>query len=206
VLSRVGLALLAVQQGDVAVAEEQYAALQPLQGTIEWVIVGDRLLGLLALRRGGLEKAMGHFEAALTFCRKAGYRPELAWTCYDYAEGLLQGNRPDALEKARSLLDEALATTRELGMRPLMERAFTLREGAELQPPRAPAYPDGLSQREVEVLRLLARGLSNPQIAQELVISRKTAARHVSNIFAKTGVANRTEAGAYAARVGLLSW
>ena len=65
------------------------------------------------------------------------------------------------------------------------------------------AAPDGLSAREVEVLRLIAAGRSNQQIADELVISLNTVARHVSNIFDKTGVANRAEAAAYALRRGL---
>jgi DNA-binding CsgD family transcriptional regulator/pimeloyl-ACP methyl ester carboxylesterase len=73
--------------------------------------------------------------------------------------------------------------------------------------PRIPAdrtsAPDGLSAREVEVLRLLAQGKSNAQIADELVISQNTVIRHVSNIFAKTGVANRTEAASFATRNGL---
>jgi DNA-binding CsgD family transcriptional regulator/pimeloyl-ACP methyl ester carboxylesterase len=62
---------------------------------------------------------------------------------------------------------------------------------------------EGLSVREVEVLRLLARGKSNAQIADELVISPNTVNRHVSNIYAKTGAANRAEAASYATRNGL---
>ena len=50
-----------------------------------------------------------HLEDALSFCRKAGYRPELAWTCCDYADTLLQRNEPGDREKAMSLLDESLA-------------------------------------------------------------------------------------------------
>jgi DNA-binding NarL/FixJ family response regulator len=69
--------------------------------------------------------------------------------------------------------------------------------------PGANALPDGLSVREVEVLRLVAAGKSNPQIADELVISLNTVQRHVSNILAKTGLANRTEAASYATRNGL---
>jgi DNA-binding CsgD family transcriptional regulator/pimeloyl-ACP methyl ester carboxylesterase len=65
------------------------------------------------------------------------------------------------------------------------------------------APPDGLSAREVEVLRLIAAGRSNPQIADELVISLNTVQRHVSNILAKTGLSNRTEAASYATRNGL---
>jgi len=61
----------------------------------------------------------------------------------------------------------------------------------------------GLSQREVEVLRLLAAGRSNQQIADELVISVNTVIRHVANIFDKTGVANRAQATAYAKDHGI---
>ena len=60
-----------------------------------------------------------------------------------------------------------------------------------------------LSAREVEVLRLVAAGRSNAQIAEELVISQNTVFRHVSNIFAKIGVANRAQAAAYATRHGI---
>jgi DNA-binding NarL/FixJ family response regulator len=71
-------------------------------------------------------------------------------------------------------------------------------------PPTQAATPGGtLSHREIEVLRLVAEGKSNPQIADELVISVNTVRRHVSNIFAKSGVANRTEASIYARDQGL---
>jgi DNA-binding NarL/FixJ family response regulator len=61
-----------------------------------------------------------------------------------------------------------------------------------------------LSARELEVLRLIAAGRSNAQIAEALVISPNTVGRHVSNIFDKTGAANRAEAAAYALRNGLV--
>ena len=64
--------------------------------------------------------------------------------------------------------------------------------------------PNGLSAREVEVLRLIAAGRSNQQIANELYISLNTVARHVAHILDKTGAANRTEAAAYAFREGLM--
>ena len=67
-----------------------------------------------------------------------------------------------------------------------------------------PEKTSGLSQREVEVLGLLAAGKSNAQIAEALVISQNTVIRHVSNIFAKIGTANRAEAAAYATRLGLV--
>ena len=65
--------------------------------------------------------------------------------------------------------------------------------------------PDELSQRELEVLRLLAAGKSNRDIADALFISLNTVATHVRNILTKTGCANRTEAAAYGLRHGLLS-
>jgi pimeloyl-ACP methyl ester carboxylesterase/DNA-binding CsgD family transcriptional regulator len=78
----------------------------------------------------------------------------------------------------------------------------------EAMPP-APSPSDAskhadLSAREIEVLRLVASGRSNQQIADALVISLNTVARHVSNIFVKTGAANRAEAATFAARHGLL--
>jgi DNA-binding CsgD family transcriptional regulator len=66
-----------------------------------------------------------------------------------------------------------------------------------------PAYPDRLSEREVEVLGLVAAGKSNPQIAAALVLSINTVERHVTHILQKTGAANRAEAAAYAIRHGL---
>jgi pimeloyl-ACP methyl ester carboxylesterase/DNA-binding CsgD family transcriptional regulator len=75
---------------------------------------------------------------------------------------------------------------------------------AEVLPSGLPeARPTGLSEREVEVLRLIAAGRSNQQIADALVISINTVARHVANILNKTGAANRTEAAVYARDKGL---
>jgi tetratricopeptide (TPR) repeat protein len=89
-MARTGLGLLAVLRDDAAVAAEQYGPLQSRVGTMYPLISIDRLLGLLAQTMGHLDKAAEHFEDALAFCRKAGYRPELAWSCCDYADLLLQ--------------------------------------------------------------------------------------------------------------------
>ncbi len=112
-------------------AEEQYTALEPARGIEVTTMLGIQpkgLLGLLAQTMGNLDQASDHFEDALAFCRKAGYRPELAWTCCDYADTLLQRNEPGDREKAMALLDESLAISSELGMRPLMERVLSRRE------------------------------------------------------------------------------
>jgi DNA-binding NarL/FixJ family response regulator len=70
---------------------------------------------------------------------------------------------------------------------------------------KAPESPEALTERETEVLRLLAHGASNKEIAQTLTIGEKTVKTHVSNILAKLGVPSRTQAALYAVRIGLVS-
>jgi two-component system, NarL family, response regulator LiaR len=70
---------------------------------------------------------------------------------------------------------------------------------------RAPENPEKLTEREVEVLRLLADGQSNKEIARTLTIGEKTVKTHVSNILGKLGVVSRTQAALYAARIGLVA-
>ena len=70
---------------------------------------------------------------------------------------------------------------------------------------RAPESPETLTARETEVLRLIAQGLANKEIARALNIGEKTVKTHVSNILAKLGVPSRTQAALYAARIGLVS-
>jgi len=127
--SRIGLALLAVVRGDGPAAQEQYSALEntpPMGGPLS--MTADHILALLSHTMGNLDQAIVHFENSLAFCRKAGYRPELAWTCCDYADTLLQRKESGDRTKAMFLLDESLAISSELGMRPLMERVLSRRE------------------------------------------------------------------------------
>jgi DNA-binding NarL/FixJ family response regulator len=71
-------------------------------------------------------------------------------------------------------------------------------------PPPRPARPAGLTDREVEVLALVARGLTNKEVATALDISTKTAGNHLQNIYAKVGVTTRAAAAMYAMRHGLV--
>ena len=73
------------------------------------------------------------------------------------------------------------------------------------QPPVLPPTTDPLTEREVEVLRLVAQGLSNDDIAEQLVVSERTVRTHVSNILDKLHLANRTQATLYALKQGLAS-
>ena len=68
-----------------------------------------------------------------------------------------------------------------------------------------PDSPEKLTERETEVLRLLAQGKANKEIAADLVIGEKTVKTHVSNVLSKLGVSSRTQAALYAMRIGLVS-
>jgi two-component system, NarL family, response regulator LiaR len=69
---------------------------------------------------------------------------------------------------------------------------------------KAPERPEVLSERELDVLRLLARGLANKEISRDLAIAEKTVKTHVSSILGKLGVQSRTQAALYAGRVGVV--
>ena len=92
-------------------------------------------------------------------------------------------------DSATSELARARRAFQDLGARPAEQVAAAL---------LGPVRPGGLTEREVEVLRLVASGRSNPEIAAALVLSDKTVARHLSNIFTKLDVSSRTAAAAYA--------
>jgi two-component system, NarL family, response regulator LiaR len=108
---------------------------------------------------------------------------------------LLKDTSPQALLKA--IRDVHAGTP---SMHPVVARKLI----QELQrPPTLPPTAEPLTEREMDVLRLVARGLSNDEIAARLVISERTARTHVSNILSKLHLANRTQAALYALREGL---
>jgi len=89
---------------------------------------------------------------------------------------------------------------------PSLEPSIALKLLQELShPPSRPPTPDPLSEREMEVLRLLAQGKSNREIADQLVITELTVRTHVSNILGKLHLASRTQAALYALKEGLAS-
>jgi DNA-binding CsgD family transcriptional regulator/tetratricopeptide (TPR) repeat protein len=153
-------------------------------------------LGLLAATMCRWEEAQRHFAAALAMHARMGAKPALAHTQYAYAKMLLAREQPDDGAPAMALLDAALAISLELGMHTLEERVVALRARVRSQPRSLQPYPGGLTQREVEVLRLIAIGKSNRDIANALCVSPNTVANHVRSILTKTNTANRTEAAA----------
>ncbi len=109
-------------------------------------------------------------------------------------------------QQGTALLDEALTIFQDIQAGTMVEKVVALNEQAARLPDKAPEYPDGLSQREVEVLRLIAAGNSNREIAEELFLSVRTIERHVTNIYTKTNARGRVDAMAYALRHGLSSF
>jgi DNA-binding NarL/FixJ family response regulator len=102
------------------------------------------------------------------------------------------------LDTARFEFDEAARVFRQLGAGPDLARVTALART------RAPAGRAGLTAREMEVLALVTTGRTNRQIAERLVISEKTVARHLSNLFTKLQVSSRSAATAYAYEHGLV--
>ena len=100
-------------------------------------------------------------------------------------------------------MDEAVAYA--LGERelPWVSTQLSGRVGGESVSKSGNSYPDGLSNREVEVAVLLVEGLTNREIGGRLYISEKTVANHVQSVLRKTGSGNRAEASAYVIRNGL---
>ncbi len=169
------------------------------------------------LRAGGTARPATWIEAADAW--EAVPDPWLAaYARFRAAESALraEGVRADAA----TLLRAAHAAAAMLGAAPLRDEIETLASRARIDlrvdgtpatgesaaPPAVrAARPHGLSEREVEVLALVAAGRTNGEIAERLFITRKTASVHVTHILTKLGVSNRVEAAMVAARLGLVA-
>src|SRR5690606_32358038 len=164
----------------------------------------ERVMGDAAAFLGRQDEARAYYEQALAICGKIGHRPEASIARMRLAE-LLFDHYPRERSNALQLLELAISEFEAMNMQPALELARTLMARMSGIAAVRPRYPDDLSLREVEVLRLVASGRSNAQIASELVISLNTVQHHVSRILSKTGSASRTEAAAYAHRHNLVT-
>ena len=146
----------------------------------------DYAAALVALESADAAAAMPLVRRACASWERLGARYETA-RCR-----VVLGRALRALGDEESAVTELAAAQRsltELGAVPAEREAAAL---------LSPTYPNGLTAREVDVLRLVAAGRTNPEIAAALVISEKTVARHLSNIFAKLDVGSRTAAASFA--------
>ena len=170
--------------------DEAAAALEALR-ELEGLVGTDALRAARELAEGRVAAAAGEHEPARTLLEDAVDRFERCGAPFETAEAraelaatLLALGRADAAEREASAAREAL---RELGAGP-----------ADAVPPLP-----GLTPRERDVLRLLADGLTNRQIAERLVVSEHTVHRHVTNILRKLDLPSRAAAAAHAVRSGV---
>ena len=202
-----GLAKAAVVLGEYEAARNSF------RESLEVAVAIRHVPQVLAIITGVGEMLLrsGETQGGLDLLVPALHHPASDHQTKLWAQRVLAGSEAEAsldiaaqrgglgeLGKAMSVLQGSLSMTSDLGVRALLERAA---EAA--QPARSPSYPDELTEREVEVVRLISKGRSNRQIADELFITTNTVANHVKNILSKTQSANRTEAAAYAIEKGL---
>lgn len=181
-------------RGEIDDAEEALREVESISALAGTAVAGastSHAAGLVALASDAAADGRAHLEDALDLYEWNGMPFEAASVRMDLASALRElGRRMDALNEVRV----AARTFANLGATLAERGAEEL--ASELSPaPAAGAGP--LSPREAEVLGLLSEGLSNREIADELVLSVHTVRRHVSNILAKLGVSSRTAAVAY---------
>ena len=192
------LAEVCVAVRDVDEAHVLYAALEEFRGLTMMAAFtmnfgpAERLMGSLAALLGRNDDAHQHFVAALDLAEKSGSPVWIAQVKYAWAV---------ALGDPGGFLAGVYAEATSLGMTTLADRSRSALDA--LDRPK-PAFRDGLSAREVDVLRLVAGGRSNRQIGESLFISQHTVANHIRAILQKTGCTNRADAAAYATRHALV--
>lgn len=172
--------------------------------SMPWEPLRRRAAGaLVSWRSGELEHAAAELREVQTGFEQEEMALEAVWTQIDLGRVLVDVDRGSATEALRA----AAATASELGATSLQQLAEKELRGLGVRTwrrPRATTVNDvdplqDLSSREQEVAVLVADGASNPEIAEQLYLSRKTIEHHVSNVLAKLGVRNRTELASYLA-------
>jgi DNA-binding NarL/FixJ family response regulator len=145
--------------------------------------------GLAAAALGRLDAAAADLQAAVEICDANGARGYAVQARVELAAALARRQAPGDPGQAAAALDAAAADAEQLGMVPFTKRIEELR--ARL--PATAAARSPLSPRELEVARLVARGLTNKQIGETLYVSERTAENHVQHILVKLGFSNRSQ-------------
>ncbi|HEX5506225.1 MAG TPA: response regulator transcription factor, partial [Thermomicrobiales bacterium] len=165
------------------------------------LLAARRTLGELATEAGDNADAAAHLDTALALADACAAPYERALTLLATGElRVATGER----EAADAALAEARTLLEPLGAKPALARADVLaaRLAAATRPSPA-AYPAGLSAREVEVLRLVAEGLTDAQVAERLYLSPRTVGQHLRSVYNKLGVSSRLAATRFALEHGL---
>jgi ATP/maltotriose-dependent transcriptional regulator MalT len=152
--------------------------------------------GLLLLARGEVPAAYQALQAASESWQALRRFWEGTWARLDLAEAAARARRRG---EAAVLADEVRTMAAAAGAAVLVAAANRLTESFDPARPAEPWYP--LSEREFEVAQLVAAGLTNRQIAEQLVLAPKTISAHVTHILTKLGAARRAEIGAWCATV-----
>jgi ATP/maltotriose-dependent transcriptional regulator MalT len=191
---------IAIAGGDLDAANAAADELSAIAATYNSPVI----VATAEIARGRLALAAQDFEAAAGTLR----RGRRGWQELDIPYEIATANVLLALAHrqagndgaADDYLDAADTIFRRLGAALDTKAVASLRSSTP-----ATALPDGLTEREAEVLRLVAEGGTNKDVARTLHLSEKTVARHLSNIFVKTGVTSRSAATAYAYDRGLVA-
>ena len=162
------------------------------------LLAAHRFLGEVATDSGHFLEAVEHIERSLALAEAYEALYERALALISKGRLLVASGNP---EEARAVLEEAREICGPLGAEPALRRVAEMEKGLRS---RTPATPAGLTRRELEVLRLVAQGMSNQEVAASLVLSEHTVHRHVANVLGKLGVSSRVAAVAQAARLDLL--
>lgn len=158
---------------------------------------GERLLGHAEAARGDMPTARTHLDRALLAFVRLGMPHEAARTRASLATTLRESEPEVAMSEGLA----ALTAFEELGASHDADQAAALLRDMGVKAARlGPRGHVGLTKREAEVLDLLGEGLSNPEIAARLYVSRKTVEHHVAHVLAKLGVRGRAEAAIEATR------
>lgn len=203
-------AIMALELGDFERVARYYSQLKPFRGLYDCYLVA-RVLGEIATQMGEYDAAANYLAAAEADVRESELSTEFGHVLVAQAKLELARGGARSRASAREMLQQALQYCERTGLVAVARRARGILEalsGVRATTP-APArgglspLPAGLTQREAEILRLVAAGKSNRDIAGELFLSEKTVANHLRNILSKTGTDNRTGAAAFAIRHGL---